>query len=323
MKKIFHTLILIVILIPFKVNAVTIGAPSNVTIRADGQFHSEGTSYTSGAWGLSGYTTDWLLNGGGSPTINSIWFHYPNLHQCANEEAIIKGKFFTTTNTGNQIFRDVIIQYEDSQTGSYSRCTVYPDQSRGNDVVDFICSGINAYSGNFVLSYLSQVPSDTSSMFQVAISNNLEVSCSPNNGTIINNQNQNTQDIINNNNQNTNDIKNSIASMGSSINSSIDGMKEKQQETNNKIDDMTNMDINDKDKELPDSSSYDDYNATEQELLDKAKEADLDVLDVGLDSDSSSWVWDTLTSLIKSHSVVFGNFISNLSICVNKIVLGR
>ena len=195
MKKIFHTLILIVILIPFKVNAVTIGAPSNVTIRADGQFYSEGTSYTSGAWGLSGYTTDWLLNGGGSPTINSIWFHYPNLHQCANEEAIIKGKFFTTTNTGNQIFRDVIIQYEDSQTGSYSRCTVYPDQSRGNDVVDFICSGINAYSGNFVLSYLSQVPSDTSSMFQVAISNNLEVSCSPNNGTIINNQNQNTQDI--------------------------------------------------------------------------------------------------------------------------------
>lgn len=121
-----------------------------------------------------------------------------------------------------------------------------------------------------------------------------------------------TQSIIDNQNKNQ-----------SQTNSRLEGINTQQRETNSKLDEIQNSDISNKDKELPDDSSYEDYNSSEKDLLDKTKEADLSVLDVGLDVKSSSWVWDTLTSLIQSHSVVFGMFIAILSIGVIKLALGR
>lgn len=103
----------------------------------------------------------------------------------------------------------------------------------------------------------------------------------------------------------------------------LDDIKQEQEKTNDKLDEIQNTDISDSDKTMPDDSSYKDYSSTQDELLDKTKEADLDSLDVGLDVKSSSWVWDTLTSLIQSHSVVFGMVIAILSIGVIKLVLGR
>ena len=62
---------------------------------------------------------------------------------------------------------------------------------------------------------------------------------------------------------------------------------------------------------------------TEDSLKDKVNQADLSNLSIGIDSKSSSWVWDTLTSLINSHSVIFGLFIAILSIGIIKLALGR
>lgn len=88
-------------------------------------------------------------------------------------------------------------------------------------------------------------------------------------------------------------------------------------------DKIINSDISDNDKELPDDSSYNDYNGAEQNLLDKTKDIDLNTLDIGIDVNSSKWVWNTLTSFIQSHTVVFGIFISILSIGIIKLALGR
>lgn len=107
-----------------------------------------------------------------------------------------------------------------------------------------------------------------------------------------------------------------------------------QQDTNNKLDEQIqqdkeqhdefmNSDISDEDKELPDDSKYQDYTDTENDLKDKVNEADMSVISIGIDANSSAWVWDTLTRLIQSNSIVFGMFIAILSIGIIKLALGR
>lgn len=86
---------------------------------------------------------------------------------------------------------------------------------------------------------------------------------------------------------------------------------------------IMNSDISDDTKSLPDKSSFEDYQTAENSLKDKIKEADMSVLDIGIDTNSSNWVWTTLTSLIQSHSAIFGMFISILSIGIIKMALGR
>lgn len=136
----------------------------------------------------------------------------------------------------------------------------------------------------------------------------------------INNDLNGIKNSLNNVNTSINGVTSAIGSASSDI---INNQNQNQQQTNEKLDDITNMDISDKDKEMPDSSSYDDYNSTEQELLNKTKDTDLSILDIGIDTKSSSWVWDTLTSLLKSHSAIFGMVIAILSIGIIKLVLGR
>ena len=86
---------------------------------------------------------------------------------------------------------------------------------------------------------------------------------------------------------------------------------------------IINSDISDNDKHLPSKGSFEDFKSAEKNLTDKVKEADTSVLSIGIDSTSSSWVWDTLTSLIKSNTIIFGMFIAILSIGVIKLGLGR
>lgn len=88
-------------------------------------------------------------------------------------------------------------------------------------------------------------------------------------------------------------------------------------------DELMNSDIPNKDKELPDDSKYQDYNNTENDLKDKVNQADMSVISIGIDSNSSVFVWDTLTRIIQSNSIVFGMFIAILSIGIIKLALGR
>lgn len=62
----------------------------------------------------------------------------------------------------------------------------------------------------------------------------------------------------------------------------------------------------------------------EGELLGGASSSDLENnLTVTIDSYSSSFIWDTINSLVTSNSVVFGGFISILSLGIVALILGR
>ena len=100
------------------------------------------------------------------------------------------------------------------------------------------------------------------------------------------------------------------------LNSSVD-------ETNDKLDEIKDMDISDEDKELPDDSSYQDYNDAEGDLIDKVNSADMDSLDIAIDTDTSNFIWDTITDLFNSHPMIMSTIIAILSIGVIKLALGR
>lgn len=106
-------------------------------------------------------------------------------------------------------------------------------------------------------------------------------------------------------------------------NDKLNDLKDKQNQTNQKLDEINNADISSGDKELPNTDSFDNYQESEGALLDKVKEANFDNLSIGMDLNSSNFVWNTLTSFIQSHSAVFGMFIAILSIGIIKLALGR
>ena len=132
-----------------------------------------------------------------------------------------------------------------------------------------------------------------------------------------------TQEIQNALSSNFNTINNNITNMQNSINSNINELKDKQDETNQTLDEIKDMDISDEDKELPDDTDFNDYQDAEDDLMDKVSEADMSVIDIAIDEDSSNFVWDTLTDLIQSHTLIFSTVIAILSIGIIKLALGR
>lgn len=102
-----------------------------------------------------------------------------------------------------------------------------------------------------------------------------------------------------------------------------DETNDKLDETNQTLDEIKDMDISEEDKELPNDDAYQDYTEAEDDLMDAVNEADLDVLEIAIDEDSSNFVWDTLTDLITSHSLIFGTIVAVLSIGIIKLALGR
>lgn len=118
-------------------------------------------------------------------------------------------------------------------------------------------------------------------------------------------------------NNSDNSIINSLNTNTESLNNQIKA----QEDTNNKLDEITEMQPTVYDTN--DSSSFDSYEDGEKQLLDSVKDVDLDSLSIGIDSDSSSFVWNTLTSFIQSHPAVFGMFIAVLSLGIIKLALGR
>lgn len=91
--------------------------------------------------------------------------------------------------------------------------------------------------------------------------------------------------------------------------------------TNDKLDDMLNADAEPSVK--PDDEKYNDYESAEGDLLDKVNQADLTDLSIGIDANTSKWLWETLTDLLQSHSAIFGMVIAILSIGIIKLALGR
>lgn len=73
----------------------------------------------------------------------------------------------------------------------------------------------------------------------------------------------------------------------------------------------------------PDDSDFQTTHAMEEDILDMADDIDLDDVTIDLDTESSNWVWTTLTSLINTSSLVFSMFISILSIGIIKLLFNR
>lgn len=107
------------------------------------------------------------------------------------------------------------------------------------------------------------------------------------------------------------------------INNSNQIIINSQQETNDKLDDITSMDIPDESKEDLDDSSFQDYSDAESDLMDSVGEADLSNVDIAIDSDSSNFIWDTITDIFNSHPLIMSTVIAILSIGIIKLALGR
>lgn len=119
------------------------------------------------------------------------------------------------------------------------------------------------------------------------------------------------------------EIKQSLQGNFTEVNTNINELKDKQDETNQKMDEFLDSDISEEDKQLPDDTSYQDYNKSEDALKDKMNKADMSKLQLGIDHESSNFVWDTLTKFIKANNLVFSMFISILTIGIIKLALGR
>lgn len=115
----------------------------------------------------------------------------------------------------------------------------------------------------------------------------------------------------------------SIINQNNTIISQNNTLIQNQQETNDKLDDITDMDIPDSSKEDLDDSSYQDYQGAEDDLMDSVGEADLSSVDIAIDGDSSNFIWDTITDIFQSHPLIMSTVIAILSIGIIKLALGR
>ena len=109
----------------------------------------------------------------------------------------------------------------------------------------------------------------------------------------------------------------------SGVTAAINNQTQKIEEQIKQVEEIKDMDIDQSDKELPDDSKYQDYNQAESDLKDKVNQADLSGIQIGIDNKSSSFIWDTITRIIKSNPFVFAMVTSILSIGIIKLALGR
>lgn len=136
-----------------------------------------------------------------------------------------------------------------------------------------------------------------------------------NSNNYVSGDNYASQSLINQNSQ--------IINQNTTIINQNNQQLQEQQETNDKLDNITDMDIPESSKEDLDDSTYQDYQGAEDNLLDSVGEADLSNIDIAIDSDSSNFIWDTITDIFQSHPLIMSTVIAILSIGIIKLALGR
>lgn len=73
---------------------------------------------------------------------------------------------------------------------------------------------------------------------------------------------------------------------------------------------------------VPDGQDFEDLEDVES-TLHTYTNVNLNSFDVDLDTDTNSWVWNTLTSILNTNTLIFGMVISILSIGLIKLILNR
>lgn len=133
---------------------------------------------------------------------------------------------------------------------------------------------------------------------------------------------QKQQEIIDKLTQNIQGI-NDLKNKQDQTNSKLDDLNSKQDQTNSKLDNIKDMDAPDSAKTKPDDSDYKDYEKAESDLTNKISDIPTDTLEIGIDANSSNFIFDTMNKLINAHPAVFSMFIAILSIGIIKLGLGR
>lgn len=134
--------------------------------------------------------------------------------------------------------------------------------------------------------------------------------------------NEKASTTINQNNTIINQ-NNSLLNKQDQTNSKLDDLGGKQDQTNSKLDDLKDMDIDSDAKEKPDDSDYKDYEKSQGDLTDKIDDVPMDNLDIGIDAESSNFIFESMYKFINAHPAVFSMFIAILSIGIIKLGLGR
>ena len=145
-------------------------------------------------WGTNFY----LGSPGSTGSINNlISFQWNNYNLCKGKSFLISGYI-----GGLFGYFDANSSYEFYNNDSHMQCAY---QRIDSSKMKFTCSGIGG--GDFLVNFnLNSFVTGTT--YQPAISQQVDITCSASNDTIISSNAQNTQDIINNQNQNKNEIIN-------------------------------------------------------------------------------------------------------------------
>lgn len=132
------------------------------------------------------------------------------------------------------------------------------------------------------------------------------------------------------NNSITNDLQRDILNQQKEFNkkqdqtnSKLDDLNSKQDQTNSKLDNIKDMGAPDSATSKPDDSDYKNYEKAESDLTNKISDIPTDTLEIGIDANSSNFIFDTMNKLINAHPAVFSMFIAILSIGIIKLGLGR
>lgn len=98
---------------------------------------------------------------------------------------------------------------------------------------------------------------------------------------------------------------------------------EEQEETNNKIDEIQNKDIPTESKEAPNQDAFNNYENKENQIKQATSNADMNAVNVAMDIQTSSWIWETMTKIFNTNPIIMSMIITFLSIGVIKLILRR
>ena len=219
LKVFFFHCILAMIICPFTVKADTInlGTPNYYAFSGHNVELSIGGITTIGDYYFSG---SFSSGASASTYLTTFIFHYDNLNLCVDKICTIKGTF-VTEKTQYQALRGAMVHFT-SSNGVTTQCSISAFRNDDNNV-DFVCSGINASNGgDFVIDHLMFLADPPN---RVGLYKKVDITCETSNNEIIGSIGTATNEIMNN-----------IGNSKNEINANIEGVKENQQQTNEKLD---------------------------------------------------------------------------------------
>lgn len=164
----------------------------------------------------------------------------------------------------------------------------------------------------FAVGFETGIPMNYVSMIQ-----NLKFTGPSDTQDILNNQTQNTQDIINNQNNNTQDIinnqnqnKNEVINNNNANTDKITGA-------------ITGPGLSEESKKPIDKDGINDYTDKEEAMINKNELDKINDIDIVIDTNSNTFIWDLITRILNTNTLVFGMVITILSIGLIKLLLNR